>query len=149
LRKAFRVDMPAYPRTNGPVMQRSVAVWKQHARCFLGERVNYPDRVAILFDAWFSDPGYRAAISAALGVRFDDSNFNKVSDDGGGSSFDGVRFDGRSHLMSVTDRVSALEPRERDLLEEIFRDQELANLSQAVAEADPYRHLVLRTCLEH
>lgn len=142
IRKAFRVDMPAYPRTCDSVMLRAVGLWKQHARCFLGDRTAYPERVAIQFDAWFREPAYRAAVSAALGVGFDDSGFGKVAADGGGSSFDGTRFDGRAHLMSVTDRVGALEPHERTLLDDIFRDRELLELSEAVAKADPHRQLV-------
>lgn len=143
LRKAFRVDMPAYPRSRDAVMDRAIAVWKQHARCFLGDQSDYPRRIAILFDVWSSDRDYRAAISSALGTTFDDSGFGRVSDEGGGSSFDGTRFDGRAYLMAVTDRVSALDSHERDLLREIFRDPELQELDRALREADPYAQLSL------
>ena len=36
IRKAFNVNMSAYPRNNSAIMQRSVGIWKQHARCYLG-----------------------------------------------------------------------------------------------------------------
>jgi hypothetical protein len=137
IRKAFQVEMPAYPRGNDAVMQRAVGLWKQHARCFLGDTGDYPGRVAILFDAWFADAGYRAAICTALGTRADDRALQQVSGHGGGSSFDGVDYDGRGHQMAVTDRVSQLQAHERELLAELFQDQELAALADAVEAADP------------
>lgn len=142
LRKAFRTSMPAYPRDNGVVMQRAIGLWKQHARAYLGQGRDYPGRVAVLFDQWFDDAGYRKAISEALAVEFDDSGFGMVSADGGGSSFDGTRFDGRGHLMEVNDRVAALEPHERELLDAIMSDPELRDISSDVRDADPYRQIV-------
>lgn len=142
LRKAGRVDMPAYPRGDGPVMQRAVSLWKQHARCWLGEEhASYGDCTPILFEAWFADPDYRRAVSARLGVAFDDSGFGKVTGEGGGSSFDGIGFDGRAHLMNVADRVSQLDPRERGVLDALFADPELRRLAKAMKAADPYRTL--------
>ena len=137
IRKASRVDMPAYPREDGPVLRRAVDLWKQHARCLLGDATPYPDRVAVLFDRWFVDAGYRAAIAAALGLAFDDRGFGRVGAEGGGSSFDGTRFDGQPARMAVTDRVGALSPAERALLEAVFDDRELGALQSAIAAADP------------
>lgn len=142
LRKAFRVDMPAYPRSAGPILQRAVMLWKQHARCYLGEHTHFPGRIAISFDTWFADIDYRRAISAVLGAAFDDVGFGKVSAEGGGSSFDGTGFHGRAHLMSVGDRDAALEPHERKLLDGLFRDDELCALERQFVVADPYRQLV-------
>lgn len=143
VRKAFRVDMPAYPRAAGEVMERAVTLWKQHARCFLGASDDCPARVAILFDAWFDDIAYRAAISAAMDLSFDDRGYGKVSPEGGGSSFDGTAFNGRAQFMGVANRYDELEPPETELLEAIFQDQELLELHQAVSEADPLRQMVL------
>src|SRR5688500_1596779 len=113
LRKAWRVDMPAYTRSyEDAVMQRAIGIWKQHARCYLREEDVFPGRIAILFDAWVSDPGYRASVSSALGVEFDDAGFGRVAGVGGGSSFDGTRYHGRGHEMKVLDRVSQLDSRE-------------------------------------
>lgn len=142
IRKAFRVEMPAYPRADGPVFRRALALWKQHARSFLGEDGSYPGRIAILFDAWFRDPGYRAAVSAALGVAFDDSGFGRVTAEGGGSSFDGTRFDGNAHLMQVDNRVASLDAAERRLLEVAMADAEVRQLDQALSLADPRRLIV-------
>jgi hypothetical protein len=144
LRKAFRVDMPAYPRRAGPILQRAVALWKQHARCYLGEHAAFPGRIAVSYDSWFADVDYRRAISAALGTTFVDAGFGKVSAEGGGSSFDGTGFDGRGHLMSVGDRDASLEPHERELLDQVFGDDELRELDRQFVNADPYRRLLCR-----
>lgn len=144
VRKAFRVEMPAYPRANDAVMRRAVDIWKQHARCFLGEdHAACPGRIAVAFDAWVADRGYRLAISRALELRFDDAGFGIVSGEGGGSSFDGKAFDGRGHEMNLRDRVSQLEPHERALLDEVLEDDELRRLAVAVRDADPGSRIVL------
>lgn len=137
IRKASLVDMPAYPRVDGPVLRRAVEVWKQHARCLLGDVAPYPDRVAVLFDRWFVDAGYRAAIATALGVGFDDRGFGRVGPEGGGSSFDGTRLDGQPERMAVTDRVGALAADERALLDAVLGDDEMRALQRGLEAADP------------
>ncbi len=141
LRHAWHVEMPAFPRENNAVMQRMVAVWKMHARCFLGQGDACPGRVAVSYDAWVADRDYRAAICGALGIGFDDGAFGKVSPYGGGSSFDGMDYQGRGQQMNVLDRSSQLDERERVVLHEIFEDPELRVLSEAVRGADPYERL--------
>lgn len=135
IRKAFTVDMPAYPRTDGPVLRRAIALWKEHARCLLGDETGYPGRVAVLFDRWFVDRDYRASIAAALGVPFDDRGFGRVGSEGGGSSFDGTRFDGRAADMAVTDRAGALAPHERALLDVVMSDPEVRALHAALRQS--------------
>jgi hypothetical protein len=138
LRKAHRVNMPAYPRTHDATMRRAVSTWKEHARCYLGEETGaFPGRVAILFDAWFLDGDYRIAISAALGLAFDDSGFGRMSREGGGSSFDSTSFDGRTQGMNVLDRESQLSPEEKAVAEEIFGDPEMRRLEDRIRETDP------------
>lgn len=142
LRHAAHVDMRVFPRRNDNVMQRVVSVWKQHARCFLGmEDDVYPGRIAISFEAWVTDGNYRRALCDAMEIEFDDRAFGKVGRQGGGSSFDGMSFDGKGHLMNVLDRVSQLVPGEREVLDEILQDSELQDLSDLVQKADPYRQI--------
>lgn len=148
LRHASRVEMVAFPRQNNDVMRRAASVWKQHARCFLGMENSYPGRIAISFEAWVTDREYRRTLCDAIGVDFDDRAFGGVGHEGGGSSFDGMSFDGKGHLMNVLDRVSQLLPEERAVLDEIFRDRELQRLSELVHNADPYRQLQIASC-EH
>lgn len=144
IRKASRVEMPAYPRTDGPVLRRAISLWKQHARCYLGDDAWFPGRIAILFDAWFRDATYRADVCAALGVGFDDRGFGRVGPEGGGSSFDGTRFDGNARLMDVGNRVAALDPGERALLEIVLDSPGMRELDEAITRADPCRQVRVR-----
>lgn len=141
IRKAFRVDMPAYPRADGAVLERAIKLWSQHAHCYLGDASAYPGRVAILFDAWFRDAEYREAVSDALGVAFNDSGFGRVGPEGGGSSFDGTRFDGNARLMDVGNRVAALNSTERELLDLVLDNAGVRDLDRAISTADPYRQI--------
>lgn len=143
LRHSSRVSMVAFPRENNQIMQRVASLWKEHARCFLGLEDTYPGRIAISFESWATDRKYRLAICDALGLCFDDKAFGMVGNEGGGSSFDGMSYQGRGHQMNVLDRVSQLDARERGVLDEIFQDPELQQLSNAVSRADPFRQLQL------
>lgn len=145
LRHASHVEMVAFPRQNDDVMRRAVSVWKQHARCFLGIESVYSGRIAISFEAWVVDREYRQAICEALGIGFDDRAHGSVGHEGGGSSFDGMSFDGKGHLMNVLDRASQLVPEEREVLDDIFNDSELQSLSELVKKADPYRQIRMVT----
>lgn len=80
-------------------------MWKQHAREALGAtRRLRNDPVVVLYNRWASDPGYRREIADRLGLRFSDRGFDEVSACAGGSSFDGVAFDGRASRMATGER---------------------------------------------
>lgn len=141
IRKAFSLEMDAYPREMGPTLRRVIETWKQHARCYLRASQDTPDRAAIQFDAFAVDPEYRAAICRRLGIPPGDEGLERVSSEGGGSSFDGTRFDGRANEMGVSRRLDYLEPHELALLEEILKDAELRGLADAVLRSDPAEQL--------
>jgi hypothetical protein len=141
IHKAFSVENPAYPRETGPLMQRVLSLWKQHVRAYLNSTDEYAGRVAIYFDAWFENVEYRQAISARLGVDFDDSGLSRVSGLGGGSSFDGTQWHGNTSKMAVNKRLDLLDERERTLLEELYRDPEMQDLRDALAGSDPFQRL--------
>lgn len=71
-----------------------LATWKAHAMM--------PG--AIIYNRWFTDREYRADIVKAQRVKFTDVGFSRVPAAGGGSSFDGMNFDGRAQDMAVNDR---------------------------------------------
>lgn len=133
IRKAFAVDHPAYPREVGPLMDRVVALWKAHAREFLGDTSVLDNKVTISFDAWFASIEYRKIVSSKLGFKHRDSEVARVPGLGGGSSFDGVSYDGEGARMQVLKRAEQLDSGERSTLEEIFRDDELVCLSKRYA----------------
>jgi hypothetical protein len=86
----------------------AMRIWCQHAREFLGQRRHLRhERVMISFDRWASSATYRRAIAAALGLRFDGRAALRVPGCAGGSSFDGLRFDGHADEMRVLSRWRA------------------------------------------
>lgn len=79
-------------------------VWKQHAREFMERRYLTGSCVLIRYNAWATDGAYRRRLAERLGLRFTDAGFNDVSSCGGGSSFDGMEYDGRAAEMNVLAR---------------------------------------------
>lgn len=57
---------------------------------YLGEK-----KVLISYNRWKEDKDYRKSISNQLGLNFTDEALNKVTGEGGGSSFDGMRIKGQ------------------------------------------------------
>ena len=112
-------------------------MWKQHARVALRQaRVGGAERRAILYNRWTSDRAYRREVAAFLGVPFTDTGFERVSDVGGGSSFDGTAFDGRADAMRTGERWRAYadDPSWRELF-----DAELVELSDRLFGETPGR----------
>ena len=128
---------PAYPRETGANMQRVVALWKAHAREHLGLTRLLEPKVCVYFDAWFSGPEYRRDVAGRLGVEFTDRAFSRVSNVGGGSSFDQTRFDGNNTGMGVLERETRLTDAERDVLERALDDAELRELAAQLAATYP------------
>jgi hypothetical protein len=141
VRKAFLLsNHPAYPQLPGHLLQRVVAIWKQHVRAYLMPET-CPDRIAVYFDVWARDRAYRQALSSRLGVDFQDSGLERVPEHGGGSSFDGVSLDGNASAMRVTERKDCLEPHELQLLQAFYADPEVMELGVALEQADHFELL--------
>jgi hypothetical protein len=107
--------------------------WKAHAREFLGETDYLPDRLAVSYNAWFTDPGYRKALVDLLGIPWTDRGIQEVARWGPalwGDSFDGLKYDGRATEMKVLDgwRVYA----DDRVFVGLFDDEELVELSERV-----------------
>lgn len=84
--------------------QHDPQLWKIYAQEFVGETSFLPNKVCINFNKWFSNQDYRKEISRQLGVTFSDQGLNVVSNRGGGSTFDGTKFDGQAQKMNVLGR---------------------------------------------
>lgn len=91
------------------LVTRSLAsrIWKQHAREYLQPGRHLLHRpLAINYNLWVSDSNYRHEIAENLGLQFSDTGIDMVPPTAGGSSFDGVEFDGAGRRMSVLNRWS-------------------------------------------
>ena len=142
IRMASRLDVPCF-RTDRTSMQRFVDLWKAQAREFLGITSVLRNRVCIYYNTWFSSRAYRSEISNRLHLTFTDNGFNEVSDEGGGSSFDGMAFDGKGSQMNVLSRYAELTPDEVRILDRVLEDEEIVRLARLIEDAHaPYGHAV-------
>ena len=91
--------------------------------------------MGVSFNAWFTSPDYRRALSTRLGLNFSDEGFKRVSGAGGGSSFDRTDFNGDNARMKVLARASQLDANESELLAIILADEELRELGRRIEEA--------------
>lgn len=114
-------------------------MWKQHAREALGETRRLKGRaVTALYNRWARDPEYRAGLAERLGFAGAEADISRVAACNGGSSFDGLGYDGQADRMPVDRRWLAYrdDPTFRDLI-----DDEMAELSERlfgpVAELPP------------
>ena len=110
-------------------------IWKQHAREFLGAgrhltRAGLP----VSYNEWVGSRAYRRRLAERLGLAFTDAGIDSVPRCAGGSSFDGVAFDGRARQMAVFERwrSAADDPRYRALF-----DPEMVRLAERIFGAMP------------
>src|SRR5690606_30834119 len=81
------------------------AMWQQHARAALRETpLPAGETRAVLYNRWKEDPAYRKRLAGDLNLAFSDDGIDSVPDCAGGSSFDGVRFNGRAAAMNTDKR---------------------------------------------
>lgn len=80
-------------------------IWKQHARAFVGGSRHLRRRtVRVGYNTFVRSPRYRMKLARALGLSGRDCGLRTVAQCAGGSSFDGLRLDGRADEMGVTER---------------------------------------------
>jgi hypothetical protein len=144
IRKAAKTDNHSFMIDIPFIRQRTMEVWKAQCRWYLALEETYAPRIAVHFDTWFSDLSYRKKISEILGLSFSDLGLQNVSQEGGGSSFDGSTFDGNATEMKVLAREAMLNASEKELLDSIFEDDECRELDQLIRDSDPYELLLNR-----
>ncbi len=76
-------------------------LWSMYADVFLGKHEGI---ICISYNKFVTDAKYRKWLSKKLGGTFGDLSLSYVDDNGQGSSFDGVDFDGRAAEMPVLSR---------------------------------------------
>lgn len=80
-------------------------MWHNYAKEFIGNTNYLPDdTIKVNFNKWFVNKQYREEITKSAGLEINDSNINKMSDYGGGSSFDLMKYNGRAQSMDVLTR---------------------------------------------
>lgn len=80
-------------------------IWKQHARQFInGARMLRHNGMLVLYNRWCDDREYRQSICRRLGIPFTDAGRQDVPAVMGGSSFDGLRYQGDAARMLTASR---------------------------------------------
>jgi hypothetical protein len=134
IRMAGRLDVPCF-RTDRTSMQRFIDLWKSQARECLGMTEVLRNKTCIYYNAWYASEAYRRRISDRLRFTFTDEGFNHVSDEGGGSSFDGMAFHGKGSQMNVLNRYVELTADEALILDRVLEDEELMKLADLIEDA--------------
>jgi hypothetical protein len=122
----------------------AVGLWKSYARTVADRaQLSASDCIFINYNLWFTSEQYRREIAAELGLHFTDRGRKTVSGRYGGSSFDGVKFNGAADQMRVLERWKDAvdDPLYRDL----FRDRELIELSNEVFGRIPGTEVLVPT----
>ena len=76
------------------------SLWVNHARKF----IDHNDIIPVNHQFFLRDLEYRKKISKKLGGNFSDKTLDFVDDNGQGSSFDGLKYNGNARSMPVFDR---------------------------------------------
>lgn len=80
-------------------------LWIDYSREYLGDRpADWPGALWINYNRWVYDPQYRTEVGQSLGLPEPARPSRGVSPFGGGSSFDGMGYDGRADQMQLLQR---------------------------------------------
>ncbi|MCF8359100.1 MAG: hypothetical protein K9H26_10100 [Prolixibacteraceae bacterium] len=121
IRKASKVNNPAYPLVFNNNMQRAIDLWLQYVKEFFNETNFLVNKVCILFDEWYINKAYREETSQKLGITFDDINYSRISTLGGGSSFNNIS----NNNFNLLNRSKLLNKYELNLLQEVMKINEI------------------------
>ena len=117
----------------------SIALWKQHAREFLGDTNHLPGHVGIFYDRWLVDAEYRREVAAGLGITPDEGALNVVAREGGGSSFEGLSPLGADAVQRRLSRYQQLTGENREMFEVVAADPEIVQLRERLLQRMPTR----------
>jgi len=106
-------------------------LWKEYARKYIEYREsNQTNLININYNRWVVEQNYRESLAKKLDITFTDEGKCKVTNFGGGSSFDGISSNKNAEEMGIFERWKQFmnDPAFCDL----FKDEELIDLSQTI-----------------
>jgi hypothetical protein len=113
---------------NIPVL---IKLWKNHAKEFLDiTSVLRGKKVTINYNDWCKSKEYRMITAEKLDLNLGDKGIGRVTNIGGGSSFDGRKYDGKAGEMQTEERWKRL--KDNEVYRSIFKDIELVDLSNRI-----------------
>jgi hypothetical protein len=103
-------------------MLGKVERWKQYAREFIGQTHFLPQKkIAMTYNQWFLSAEYRKTIAFTLGIDAANSAVEHVPGFGGGSSFDGAKYQNAATRMRTLERWKHF--RGSELYRSLFDDE--------------------------
>ncbi|HHP7232207.1 MAG TPA: hypothetical protein ACFCUY_15270 [Xenococcaceae cyanobacterium] len=105
-----------------------INLFKDYAKDFIENFNNDNSRVACAnYNRWFSEPEYRIDLAKKLGFSTSEKPHERLSNRGGGSSFDGLKYKSNASSMKVLERWKVFQ--DDPFYQEIFTDSELVELA--------------------
>ena len=92
--------------TTGVVKAGMLELWKKHAKMYLDDDL---DMIKINFNNWFKSCAYRNWIASLIGFENHDCGLKDVPNYGNGSSFDGLKYNGKGNEMDVLNRYKMVQ----------------------------------------
>jgi hypothetical protein len=110
--RSFKNWIASYAKSNSigktrRIINKNVNWWYNVAKEFY-EETNYLKEynkvIKIYYDTFFQNKEYRKIVCEALGGTYNENMLNVVTNKGGGSSFDGLSYNGKAQQMNVLKR---------------------------------------------
>lgn len=127
IRRAAATPLLAYRLDDRGVRERTIRVWKEHARAALAPAGGEP--LAIFYDAWLTGREYRAKLAQEMGLATCRDPSQRVPSEGSGSSFGG----GEVNAVDLQRRADLLSEAEKPILAAIMADREMSELAAQIA----------------
>ena len=124
--------------------EEMIALWKEHAREFVGETSHLSAKVLISYNQWFCNQEYRQDISRQLGLEWNDQGLNEVAKWGptvAQGSFNGLKYDGQASKMKVLERWKEFQENPQYL--QLLNDEEIFELSSKIFGDIPGTNVLL------
>jgi hypothetical protein len=109
----------------------TIQIWKKMLKQSLGivDFLKFKNVLSINYNKWFSDKEYRKSIATSIGFKFTDCGIMDVVTFGGGSSFDGLKYNSKAQKMNVLTRWKDFA--QDNTFNKLVCDKELEKLNNA------------------
>ena len=132
----WRIGVPLYKRKS-----RAIKLWEEYYNEYIKKEFGV---VFIIYDKWFIDIEYRKEISGKLGLEFSDEMLENVPKAGGGSSFDGLKYNDKAQEMNVLNRYKQIDNYSMNTFKESDIGQELKNKWNHLCDLEEIKELKIK-----
>ena len=109
--------------------RETVDLWKNHAREFTGKTRFLPNLLTVNYNEWVMHEAYRRDLADRLGVPYKGEDWNRTTNEGGGSTFDKKAI-AKADDMKLFERWETV--RDDPVYRDLFQDREIIELSEQI-----------------